>query len=152
MLVLAVTAAVSLALGALGLPSPVLFGALLGGMAHALTSPTELRVPPAAFRVGQGVIGVTIGAMVSVAALQQAGRDLLPIALVTLGTLALSLGAGRLLALRRDVSPVTGAFALIAGGASGIVAVARDLGADERVVTVVQYLRVLVVLLAMPLV
>ncbi|WP_228943115.1 AbrB family transcriptional regulator [Nocardioides sp. Leaf374] len=152
MLVLVVTAAVSLGLGALGLPSPVLFGALVGGMAHALTSPTELRVPPAAFRVGQGVIGVTIGAMVSVAALQQAGRDLLPIALVTLGTLALSLGAGRLLALRRDVSPVTGAFALIAGGASGIVAVARDLGADERVVTVVQYLRVLVVLLAMPLV
>jgi membrane AbrB-like protein len=67
-------------------------------------------------------------------------------------TLLLSVLAGRLLALREDVSPVTGVFALIAGGASGVVAVARDLGADDRVVTVVQYLRVLVVLLTMPLV
>ena len=69
-----------------------------------------------------------------------------------MGTLAISLVAGRLLALRRDVSPATGAFALIAGGASGIVALARELGADDRVVTIVQYLRVLLVLLAMPLV
>jgi membrane AbrB-like protein len=41
---------------------------------------------------------------------------------------------------------------MIAGGASGIVALARELGADDRVVTIVQYLRVLLVLLAMPLV
>lgn len=63
----------------------------------------------------------------------------------------LSLLAGRLLALRGDVSLVTGAFALVAGGASGVVAVAHELGADDRVVTVVQYLRVLVVLLLMPI-
>src|SRR4029077_3200451 len=50
------------------------------------------------------------------------------------------------------VSTATGAFALIAGGASGIVALAHELGADDRVVTIVQYLRVLLVLLAMPLV
>jgi membrane AbrB-like protein len=72
--------------------------------------------------------------------------------MVMLATLLISLVAGRLLALRDDVSPVTGVFALIAGGASGVVAVAHDLGADDRVVTVVQYLRVLVVLMAMPLV
>jgi membrane AbrB-like protein len=60
--------------------------------------------------------------------------------------------AGRLLALRDDVSPVTGVFALIAGGASGVVAVAHELGADDRVVTVVQYLRVLIVLITLPLV
>ena len=33
-----------------------------------------------------------------------------------------------------------------------MVAVARDLGADERVVTVVQYLRVFVVLITLPIV
>jgi len=47
---------------------------------------------------------------------------------------------------------VTGAFAMIAGGASGVVAIARELGADDRVVTVVQYLRVMVVLMVMPVV
>ena len=54
----------------------------------------------------------------------------------------LSIGAGALLGLHRDVSPLTGALALVAGGASGLVAIARELGGDDRVVAVVQYLRV----------
>ncbi len=150
--VAAVTAAASALLGAVGLTSPVLFGALAGGLVHALRSPVRLSLPPGVFRAGQALIGVTIGAQVSVTALRGIAGDALPIVLVTAGTLGLSLAAGRALALRRDVSRVTGAFALIAGGASGVVAVSRDLGADERVVTVVQYLRVLVVLLVMPVV
>ncbi|GAB3788038.1 AbrB family transcriptional regulator [Nocardioides ungokensis] len=151
-LILLVTGTTSVAFELLGLPSAVLFGALLGGMAHALTSPTALRVPPFAFRVGQALIGVTIGSLVSLSALTGMGSDLLPILVVTVGTVAISLLAGRVLAVRDDVSHVTGAFAMIAGGASGVVAIARELGADDRVVTVVQYLRVLVVLMVMPVV
>ena len=151
-LVLVVTVATSVGFELLGLPSAVLFGALLGGMAHALTSPTPLRVPPFTFRIGQALIGVTIGSLVSLSALTSMGSDLLPILAVTLGTVVISLFAGRVLAVRDDVSHVTGAFAMIAGGASGVVAIARELGADDRVVTVVQYLRVLLVLMAMPLV
>ncbi|GEP37327.1 membrane protein [Nocardioides psychrotolerans] len=151
-LVLTTTVVLSIALALAGVPSAVLFGSLLGGMAHALTSPTEIKVPVAAFRLGQALIGVTIGTLVSVEALRRMVGEIGPILLVTLGTIVLSLLTGRLLALRRDVSPVTGAFALVAGGASGVVAIARDLGADDRVVTVVQYLRVLLVLVTMPLV
>lgn len=151
-LVLAVTVVLSVVLGLAHVPSAVLFGSLVGGMAHALTSRTELALPAWSFRTGQALIGATIGSLVSVGALADMGPALLPIAGVTVGTLGISLFSGRLLAVRRDVSPVTGAFAMIAGGASGVVAVARELGADDRVVTVVQYLRVFVVLLAMPVV
>jgi uncharacterized protein len=151
-LILAVTAVASLSFALLALPSPVLFGALLGGMVHALTSSRALGVPVLAFRVGQALIGITIGSMVSLEALARMRSDLLPIVMVTLGTLVASLAAGWLFARRRDVSGVTGVFSLIAGGASGVVAVAHELGADDRVVTVVQYLRVLLVLVAMPLV
>jgi membrane AbrB-like protein len=45
---------------------------------------------------------------------------------------------------------VTGAFSMIAGGASGIVVMARELGADERMVAVLQYLRVLLIVVLMP--
>ena len=151
-LVLTSTVALSVAFTLLGLPSAVLFGSLLGGMAHALTSPTELRVPPSAFRLGQALIGVTIGTLVSVEALRRMTGELGAVLTVTAVTIGISLVAGRLLALRSDVSRVTGAFALVAGGASGVVAVARDLGADDRVVTVVQYLRVLIVLVTLPVV
>jgi uncharacterized membrane protein AbrB (regulator of aidB expression) len=43
-------------------------------------------------------------------------------------------------------------LALTAGGASGLVAVTRELGGDERVVAVVQYLRVVLVTVSMPVV
>jgi membrane AbrB-like protein len=121
-------------------------------MAHALVAREELDVPPLVFRVGQALVGAVIGALVQLPTLLRIASDWPSVVLVTLGTLAISVAAGRLLAVDRDVTPVTGAFAMIAGGASGIVALARELGADDRVVTIVQYLRVLLVLLAMPLV
>lgn len=152
LVVLVATVTLTLAFSLLRVPSAVLFGSLLGGMTHALTSPTQLKVPPLAFRLGQAIVGTTIGTLISVEALRRIGDEIVPILLVTVGTIAVSLLAGWTLALRRDVSLVTGAFSLIAGGASGVVAMARDLGADERVVTVVQYLRVLLVLVTLPLV
>ena len=151
-LVVGLSVVLGVALSWVHLPSAVLFASLIAGMAHALTSPTVLEVPVALNRLAQGVIGTVIGAVVTLTALERIGHELLPIGLVLVATLVLSVLSGRLLARRSDVSTVTGVFSLIAGGASGVVAVARDLGADERVVTVVQYLRVLVVLLAMPLV
>jgi uncharacterized protein len=152
LVVAGVTVLTSLLFAVLHLPSPVLFGALAAGMVHALTSPVELDMPPLVFRLGQALVGAVIGALVKLPTLARLASDWPSVALVTVGTLAISLVAGRALALHRDVSPATGAFALIAGGASGIVALARELGADDRVVTIVQYLRVLLVLLAMPLV
>jgi membrane AbrB-like protein len=152
LVVLLVTVAASAGFAAAGLPSPVLFGALLGGMLHALAARRELDMPPLLFRVGQALIGAVIGGLVRLPTLTRLASDWPSVLMVTVGTLAISVAAGRLLALRRDVSLATGSFALIAGGASGVVALARDLGADDRVVTVVQYLRVLIVLLAMPLV
>lgn len=152
LLVGAVTLGASALLHLTGLPSPVLFGGLLGGLAHALTSQAALALPEAAYRLAQGAVGVVLGVSVSGEALARMGSDAPAIALVTLGTVLISLAAGWLLSLRRDVTLVSGAFALIAGGASGVVAVSRELGADDRLVTVVQYLRVLVVLLAMPVV
>src|SRR3954453_11381942 len=133
-LVVTVTVVLSVVLAVLHVPSAPLFGSLVGGMTHALSSTTPLAVPPWAFRLGQALIGVTIGSLVSLSALASMGTDLVAIVAVTLGTVVISLLAGRALALRGDVSPVTGAFAMIAGGASGVVAVARDLGADDRVV------------------
>ena len=134
------------------LPSPVLFGSLLAGMAHALIARDELEMPGIAFRLGQALVGAVIGALVQLSTLTQLAGNWASVTLVTVGTLVISVAAGRLLALHRDVSQATGAFALVAGGASGIVALAHELGADDRVVTVVQYLRVLLVLLAMPIV
>ncbi|WP_432542502.1 AbrB family transcriptional regulator [Kineococcus sp. SYSU DK002] len=139
-------------LGRLGLPSPALFAGLAAGLADALVSRRPVTLPARAGTAGQAVVGVTIGTLVQLSTLSALGAHWLPVLAVTVGTLALSLGTGWLLGRHRDVDAVTGAFALVAGGASGLVAIARQLGADERVVAVVQYVRVLLVVLSLPVV
>ncbi len=93
-LVVAVTVVLSVLLSLVHLPSAVLFASLVGGMAHALTSPTPLDLPASSFRLAQGTIGVVIGASVSLPALERIGHDALPIGLVMVATLLLSLAAG----------------------------------------------------------
>jgi membrane AbrB-like protein len=143
-------AAISVALSLTGFPSPLLFGGLLGGLVFALASRRDVRVPAWSFMIGQGIIGVTIGAVVDFATLADLGGDWPVVIVISIVTLALSVVAGQLLRLHSGVSAVTASFSSVAGGASGMTAIAHDLGADDRVVTVIQYLRVLVVLLAMP--
>jgi membrane AbrB-like protein len=98
------------------------------------------------------VIGVVIGVLARPETLSAVAADWLPVLLVSLGSLVVSMGAGLLLGLQRGVSPLTGMLALTAGGASGLVAITRELGGDERIVSVIQYLRVGMVTATMPIV
>ncbi|SEP24931.1 AbrB family transcriptional regulator [Trujillonella endophytica] len=150
--VLAGAVLASLALDALGLPSAALFGGLLAGLVRGLAGNRRLDLPRPAVTAAQATLGVSIGSLVDLDTLAALGRDWLPVLLVVLGTLALSVLAGLVLRLQPGISPVTGAFAMIAGGASGITAMARELGADDRMVAVLQYLRVLIIVVLMPVV
>jgi membrane AbrB-like protein len=136
----------------LSVPSAPLFGGLVAGLGRALLGRARLALPRPAGTGAQAVIGVSIGALVQTGTLRTVVQHWLPVLLVTVATLLVSLAAGQLMRLQRGVSPVTGAFSMIAGGASGITAMARDLGADEQVVAVLQYLRVLLIVVAMPIV
>ena len=150
--VLAGAVALTVVLAALGLPSPALFGGLLGGLIRALAFRRRVVLPEVTTTAGQAVVGVSMGALVDPETLRVVAVNWLPVLLVTVATLALSLAAGLVLRLQRGISPVTGAFSMIAGGASGIIAMAHELGADERMVAVLQYLRVLLIVALMPVV
>jgi membrane AbrB-like protein len=151
-LLVAITVAATVPLNAIGVPSAALFAALIVGIVLALASLAPSGVPRRAGIAAQGVLGVYIGTMVHHDALTALGSGW-PIVLgVAVATLALSIGAGALLGLNRGISPLTGSLALVAGGASGLVAIARELGGDDRVVAVVQYLRVALITASMPIV
>ena len=103
------------------------------------------------FVAAQALVGVVLGAYLQSDALQALGDDWLPVTLVSAATLGLSMGAGRVLARFTALDVPTATLGMIAGGASGIVTMADDLGGDDRLVAFMQYLRVLVVVLLMPL-
>jgi membrane AbrB-like protein len=109
-------------------------------------------VPRPAGVAAQGVLGVYIGTMVHQDAVDALGPHWPIVVAIAIATLLLSVVCGALLAMHRDVTPLTGSLALVAGGASGLVAIARELGGDDRVVSVVQYLRVALVTASMPVV
>jgi membrane AbrB-like protein len=149
---LVLLAGLSVAFSRAGLPSPVLFGALAAGLIYALSASAVPAVPAFAFTTGQAILGVSIGALFDPDTLTALRHDWAAVIGVCVATLALSVLAGFVLRLHAAVDSATGVFAMVAGGASGIVAIARELGADDRIVAVVQYLRVLVIILVMPLV
>jgi uncharacterized protein len=151
-LLVVITVAVTVPLTLVGVPSAALFAALIVGIALALLSYAPSGVPRKAGIAAQGVLGVYIGTMVHRDALSALGSDWPIVVAVAVATLMLSIGAGALLGLHRDVSPLTGALALVAGGASGLVAIARELGGDDRVVAVIQYLRVALITASMPVI
>jgi uncharacterized protein len=146
------TVGASLLASVAGLPSAALFGALLVGVGYALIAGgrAPLKPPGWVMHPAQAVVGVALGTAVDSDTLRAVGAHWLPVALVTLGTLVISLAAGLAMAKVTGIDRPTASLGLIAGGASGIVAMADELGADGRLVAFMQYLRVLVVVLIAP--
>lgn len=151
-LLVILTLAAGAILDVAGLPTPWLFGGLAGGLTYALASPSSpLELPALAFRGGQAVVGAIVGASIEWQRLAELRTQWAVIVLVGVFSLIVSVSLGRAL-IGRSVSPITATFSSIAGGAAGLTAMADDLGADARTVAVLQYLRLLMVLLLMPIV
>ncbi|MDT5092388.1 MAG: uncharacterized protein QOH60_1751 [Mycobacterium sp.] len=148
----AATVGVTVPVTMLGVPSAALFAALVVGIAFALARFAPRGVPRPMGLAAQGVLGVYVGTMVHRESLGALGTHWPVVLAVAIGTLLVSVAGGAVLGMHRDVSPLTGALALVAGGASGLVAIARELGGDDRVVAVVQYLRVALITSSMPVV
>lgn len=131
-------------------PSPTLFAGLVAGVIVALWSADPPQIGRRVTRASQAVIGTTIGATITLPALQRLASGWAPAVLVTAATLSLSIAGGLALAHAGRISRLTGVLAMIAGGASTLTAITRELGGDERIVAVVQYLRVLLILVTLP--
>ncbi|MCV7302293.1 AbrB family transcriptional regulator [Mycobacterium barrassiae] len=111
------------------------------------------RAVRASTLAAQGVLGVATGLLVrEISSSALDASDWAAVLAVAVGTLAICVAGGALLSMHRGISPLTGALSLVAGGSSGVVSIARELGGDDRVVAAVQYLRVALITAAMPFV
>ena len=151
-LVAAATVGGGLLADRIGVPSGYLFVALLVGLTCAIRWPGRLELPLGAFRVGQAVTGVALGTFLQSSTLSAVGKHWLPVLAVSMATLAVTIGAGLLLARVARLDRPTASLGMVAGGASGIVAMAEELGGDDRLVAFMQYKRVLIITLLTPLI
>lgn len=136
----------------IGSPSPSLFAGVGVGIAAAVGSRHSRPLPSWARQLSLAAVGVGAGALVDRDVLVELSQRPISVVGGVLGTIVITLIAGQILRLSRHVDTPTAVLASIAGGASGVSAVAAEMRADEGIVLTVQYLRVLIVVLTVPLV
>jgi uncharacterized protein len=139
-------------LTALDAPSAHLLAGLAAGAVCAMGTDYPLPAPSMVRRLSMGIVGVKAGSMIDFQVLHMVVQE----PMLTLGgsvaTLVITMGVGQLLRLSRGIDQPTAMFASIAGGASGVTAIARELDADEAIVVSVQYLRVMAIIFTVPLI
>lgn len=133
------------------LPSGWLIAGLIAAAAVAMASRRELNPPARAMALAQGVIGLVAAEPLT----RLKTTDLAHFAGCAAVSIGLTLVVSILLGLAlhgvaRQLDLPTAGLSLIAGGASSIACMARELGADQRYVALSQYLRLTVVLISMP--
>lgn len=132
------------ALQLLDVPAALLLGPMLVGVVMALSGAT-LAVSPKIFIGCQAIIGCMIAQTLSPSMLGVLVSHWWLVALVVAMTLLASGISGYLLVRFSDLPGATGAWGASPGGASAMVAMAGEYGADVRLVAFMQYLRVLFV-------
>jgi membrane AbrB-like protein len=144
LVLLAVLAAFILA--QLGLPASFLTGPLLVAAIFAVTNRPVVRVPPFVYRLAQSVIGVMLSFTITGKSLQTIVSNWVPIATLVITMLVLTTLIG--IGLRRfaNLPPGTALLGALPGGAGEMIAMSDSLGADVRLVTVMQYGRLLAIL------
>ena len=132
-------------------PAEWMFGPLIVSLIWALIGRHHVRVPPVLYVLAQTLIGLHLSARFNLSTLHAVQTGWWMISLVTLATLVFSVALGLLFAQFTRLGVSTAAMGLIAGGSAGIVATSDSVGADARLVTYMQYLRLVLVVVSTPL-
>lgn len=135
---------------AVGVPAAWIFSFLIVFGVYAIFSDRQVSPSKKAMIPSQVIIAllcssplttIDFGTIVSYAG---------PTAMSLIVTLAVCLLASWLLVRIHRVGPATSVLATLAGGASAMVMLSRELNADTRFVTLTQYLRVSIIVLTLP--
>jgi membrane AbrB-like protein len=131
---------------ALGLPAGFLTGPLIVASAFAVSGRSVIRLPLFARRLAQSVIGVSLSFSLTGKSLQSVAANWLPIVALVAGMLLLTVVIGIVLQRLANLHPGTALLGTLPGGSAEMVAISDSLGADTRLVAVMQYSRLLIIL------
>jgi membrane AbrB-like protein len=133
------------------IPVAHLFAGMGVGLAVAMRSTADLELPRWSYALAQGLMGAAIGTVARAGVGGSAGV-LAALPVLVVATILMSLAAGSILARRAQVGHTTALLGMVAGGSAAVVAAADDLDADARMVAVMQYMRVALVTVTVPLI
>ena len=144
MILLALSAVLSFVLFRLHLPAAPLLGPLIAGITLSLRG-AAIRLPRPFFISAQAIIGCMIARALTPSIFGVLAANWALVLIILRSTLAISALTGWLLVRYSALPGATGAWGSSPGGASAMVVMAQEYGADVRLVALMQYLRVLFV-------
>lgn len=134
----------------LHVPAGWLIGSLLVGIFYRLKI-GELSLPSYVFPFALALIGTNIGLSMKISMFGEVASYFLPLTISLITILLASWLLSRALSRYSAIDPKTALFCCIPGGASVMLALSEEYGADQRIVAAFQSARVLVIVLAIPL-
>lgn len=146
---LAVAALAGYGAAALHSPLPWMLGPLFS-VAVLRVAGLKLEAPAGGRQVGQWAIGTALGLYFTPAVLAELGRNTVAIVLMAAASVVFGLIAARIIERWGQVSPATGFFAGLPGGASEMVVLAEREGAALDRVAAAHALRVMLVVSVIP--
>lgn len=135
-----------------GVPAAWLVGPMLVAVVFAVAGRKQASVPRVAQSMAQGVVGVVLAATFEPSVLPLIATNWLPVILVVGGTLLASLASGFVLGRLGLMGRETSAMGTLPGAASAMVVMSAPLGADPKLVALMQYMRVILVVASAALV
>lgn len=136
-----------------GVPAAWILAAILVAGVCALSTGQDLPMAKSVHIFGRSIVAVLAALPLINSSGSELLRYLIPGLVISFFTIAVGIIGGLLLARSRpEILPETGVLSMLAGGASVMPILARELGADFRYVALTQYLRLLVVSMTLPLV
>ncbi|HET7616787.1 MAG TPA: AbrB family transcriptional regulator, partial [Bacillales bacterium] len=134
----------------LQIPAGWLIGSLLVGVCYRLWI-GELTLPPYVFPFALSLIGANIGLSMKVSMFTEVAKYFLPLVISLVAVLLGSWLFSLMLAKYSQLDSKTALFCCVPGGASVMLALSQEYGADQRIVAAFQSARVIVIVLAVPL-
>lgn len=140
-----------LLLTAVGMPGAGVLASILAAMTLALSGST-LELPKQSILIAQALMGAMLGGLMDQSVLHDIVENW-PSLLIILGTmLGSAVIVGWLIERSGRLPPGTGTWGSLPGAAPAMIMLADDFGSDVRFVALMQYLRVLVVVMIAALV
>ncbi|MHA6261062.1 AbrB family transcriptional regulator [Sporosarcina sp. CAU 1771] len=134
----------------LGVPAGWLLGAIVAGILWGIFR-KRLSFDGVPFKIVLAFVAANIGLRLDPKIVTEIHKLILPLLLTILITLATGYFLSTLLYKKSDLDEMTAFFCCVPGGASEIIGISKEYGADERIVAAFHTVRITVFVLFIPL-
>jgi membrane AbrB-like protein len=136
----------------LHLPASWLIGSMVVSAIFAMKEWGTVKLHRSVYLLIQAVIGISLSGTFSTSSLKVLSQHWMPVGLVVVLMVVFTVLNALYLIVFARLNPATAMLGSLPGGAGEMTAISESMGADPRLVSVIQYVRLLIIILSVSLI